>query len=62
MKFTEQDFINLEELALELNNIGISDEHYDETKRLLREREIKSEQVEDSITMTREKFYKPFDL
>ena len=58
----KSEFEHISMLADELENTWISDEHFDETKKLLDKNKHKSAEIAESISMTREKFYKPFDL
>ena len=55
-------FEHLEKLANELSNSCISDEHWEETRELLAEKERESEELFKSITMSEEKFRMSFSL
>jgi hypothetical protein len=55
-------FSHLEELADELRDSSITDEHWEETRELLADREEKSDKISQSITMSEEKFRMCFSL
>ena len=56
------DFDNLSNLADELAEKWISDEHWIETRILLKERESESKKVSKLIEMSQDKFNKSFDI